>query len=245
MSHDYRVTPPLALAINSASLSVTDVDWTGIDTVLLDMDGTLLDLQFDNQFWLETIPAEVARRRGIDLHAARQYLNPIFEREAGQLNWYCLDFWSKSLGFSVAELKTAHAHGVAWRPYAQQFLTLLKNSHCQVFLVTNAHPETLRVKLERINLTPWLDRVVSSHEYGEPKESQVFWTTLQQTHPFDPEKTLFIDDSEAVLASAEQFGIRHLITLRQPDSTQPPKAVTRYPAIIHFDEIYAGLIRDG
>lgn len=235
----------MAVATNSSSLAVTAVDWAGIDTVLLDMDGTLLDLRFDNQFWLETIPAEVARRRGIDIAAARRYLAPIFEREAGRLNWYCLDFWSSTLGFSVAELKSAHAHGVAWRPYAEQFLTLLKQSHCKVVLVTNAHPETLRVKLEQINLRPWLDRVVSSHEYGEPKESQGFWATLQHTHPFDPDKTLFIDDSEAVLASAEQFGIRHLITLRQPDSTKAPKTHTCYPAIVHFDEIYTGLMRNG
>ena len=27
------------------------VDWTEVDHVLLDMDGTLLDLAFDNDFW--------------------------------------------------------------------------------------------------------------------------------------------------------------------------------------------------
>ena len=27
-------------------------DWQDIDTVLLDMDGTLLDLAYDNHFWL-------------------------------------------------------------------------------------------------------------------------------------------------------------------------------------------------
>lgn len=235
----------MALAINPTSLSVTAVNWADINTVLLDMDGTLLDLRFDNHFWLETIPAEVARRGGISLTAARQYLNPIFERESGKLNWYCLDFWSETLGFSVAELKATHAHGVAWRPHAQQFLASLKDSHCEVILVTNAHPDTLRVKLRQIDLRPWLDHVVSSHEYGEPKESQLFWATLQQTHPFNPEKTLFIDDSEAVLASAEQFGIRHLITLRQPDSAGVARAETRYPAIVHFDEIYTGLTYGG
>ena len=31
-------------------------DWRAIDTVLLDMDGTLLDLRFDNYFWLELVP---------------------------------------------------------------------------------------------------------------------------------------------------------------------------------------------
>ena len=31
-------------------------DWQEIDTVLLDMDGTLLDLHYDNYFWLTHIP---------------------------------------------------------------------------------------------------------------------------------------------------------------------------------------------
>lgn len=205
------------------------------------MDGTLLDLRFDNQFWLETIPAELARRRGMSLAAARAALEPIFEREAGKLNWYCLDFWSAEVGFDVAQLKAEQAQGVAWRPEARQFLTLLRDSHCYVILITNAHPKTLQVKLGQIDLTPWLDAVVSSHTYGQPKESQLFWQTLQRAHPFNPKQTLFIDDSEAVLASAEQFGVQHLITLRQPDSSLPPRRETRYPAITHFDEIYAQL----
>ncbi|HBT55971.1 MAG TPA: haloacid dehalogenase, partial [Pseudomonas sp.] len=33
------------------------LNWNAIDTVLLDMDGTLLDLHFDNHFWLEHMPA--------------------------------------------------------------------------------------------------------------------------------------------------------------------------------------------
>ena len=44
----------------TAAMSVTDVekpDWAHIDTVLLDLDGTLLDLAYDNHFWLEIVPA--------------------------------------------------------------------------------------------------------------------------------------------------------------------------------------------
>lgn len=221
--------------------SVTHVDWPNIDTVLLDMDGTLLDLRFDNQFWLHTIPAEYAHRYGTTKATAEERLQPIFEREAGKLNWYCLDFWSDTLGFDVAELKQRDSHGIGWRPEAESFLRKLRSSHCEALLITNAHPETLRIKLERVHLEPWLDRLFTSHQFGAPKESKVFWQQLQKAHPFDPERTLFIDDSESVLAAAEQFGIAHLITLRQPDSTQPRREQTHYPAIHHFSEIYGGL----
>ena len=85
--------------------------------------------------------------------------------------------------------------------------------------------------------------MISSHDYGAPKETPAFWNALMGERPFNPERTLFMDDSEYVLDSAKAFGIADLITLRQPDSTVPQRAVTRFPAIHHFDEISEGLPR--
>ena len=39
--------------------------WPEIHTVLLDMDGTLLDLRFDNHFWRELVPERYAERHGL------------------------------------------------------------------------------------------------------------------------------------------------------------------------------------
>jgi len=222
-------------------LSVRSINWQKIDTVLLDMDGTLLDLRFDNNFWMEVIPETYAGLHGLTVAQAKQQLSPLFEQEQGKLNWYCIDFWSATLGIDIAALKRQLADGIAWRPRAEQFLTRLHASHCKVILITNAHPETLAIKLERAALAPWFDALISSHDLGAPKESQQFWRALQQQVPFDRTTTLFIDDSEAVLVAAETFGIAHLVTLRQPDSQGPIRATTRYPAIHHFDEIDQGL----
>ena len=226
-------------------LSVTNIDWQSIDTVLLDMDGTLLDLRFDNDFWLEVIPTAYAKLQNITPSQAKTVLTPMFQHQQGKLNWYCIDYWSEILGIDIASLKRQRAHGVAWRPWAERFLQRLHQSHCKVILVTNAHPETLAIKLERIALAHWFDALISSHQLGAPKESQVFWQALQQQHPFNPKSTLFIDDSETVLATADTYGIAHLITLRQPDSHGPIRHATRYPAIHHFKEIDQGLSNDG
>ena len=80
---------PLTVA---SSLSVTDVDWSGLDTILLDMDGTILDLAFDNHFWGTVIPREWGLERGLDANTSQQTLAPVFANEQGKLNWYCLDF---------------------------------------------------------------------------------------------------------------------------------------------------------
>jgi len=215
--------------------------WDAIDTVLLDMDGTLLDLSFDNQFWNQTVPQHFAKLNQLKPADAEAHLAPIFAAEVGKLNWYCIDFWSDVLGFKVAELKEAHADKVRWRPHAESFLRRLTDSQREVLLITNAHPETLRIKQSRVNLAPWFKHMLTSHELGSAKESQAFWDALNSAHPFDPERTLFVDDSEHVLDAANAYGIQFLLTLQQPDSTRPIREQTRYPSVLHFNEIFEGL----
>ncbi len=230
----------MALTVASCQ-SVKDVDWSQLDTILLDMDGTLLDLEFDNHFWGTVIPGEWGRRRGLDVATSQQTLAPLFAEQQGRLNWYCLDFWGKTLDLDIPHIKSAYVHGIRWRPQAERFMQHLRASHLDVVMITNAHPLTLEIKAERLPLAQWFDVMISSHQYDTPKETPAFWNRLMAERPFDLGRTLFIDDSEYVLDTANTYGIEHLITLRQPDSTVPLRQTTRYPAIHHFDEIIHGL----
>lgn len=213
------------------------IDWSDIETVLLDMDGTLLDLHFDNFFWLTHLPARYAEIHGRDaLEAARQ-LTERFEQERGSLKWYCLDYWSEQLDLDVALLKREVAHLISLRPYAREFLESLRANQKECWLVTNAHADSVRLKMECVVLEPWLDRIIISHDLGAPKESPAFWQRLQAAHPFDSARALFIDDTETVLTAAAHFGIGHLLTLAQPDSKQARRDGLLFPQFHHFDEI--------
>ena len=217
------------------------VDWQQLHTVLLDMDGTLLDLKFDNFFWGTFIPDEWGQLQGLDLKASQSRLAPVFAKEKGRLTWYCLEFWEEKLGLDIRSLQANVAERIQWLPQAENFLGSLKASHLNMIVVTNAHPANLEAKLERIPLTKWFDNIVSAHDYNIPKENPDFWRMLMKTHPFTPNHTLFIDDSEDVLDSASTFGLANLITLIQPDSSLPCRSETRFPAIHLFDEIMQGL----
>ncbi len=92
------------------------------------MDGTLLDLHFDNHFWLEHLPQRYAELHGVSRAMAELELQPLFERNAGQLQWYCLDFWSTELKLPVRELKLETAHLIALRPDADTFLAAIKRA---------------------------------------------------------------------------------------------------------------------
>ena len=205
--------------------------WDEIDTVLLDMDGTLLDLHFENHFWLSHLPQRYAEHHGISLQQAEDELLPLFHQHAGQLNWYCTDFWSRELKLSVRELKHEVAHLIALRPDADTFLAAIRAAGKRVALITNAHRDSLSLKLERVELAPFFDRLISSHDYGFAKEEQQFWFALQQDFGFDPNRTLFIDDSLPILRSARDYGVTHLLAVRQPDSHKPVKDTEEFAAV--------------
>lgn len=213
------------------------IDWPNIRTVLLDMDGTLLDLHYDNHFWMDYLPQAYAREHGLPEAQARATLNQNFKDVKGTLPWYCLDHWSRQLNMDIPRLKRELRHMIRMRPYALEFLRWLHAGPQEVLMVTNAHPETLAIKMGEVDITDWFDRIVVSHDLDAPKEHQVFWARLQELHPFDPKTTLFIDDTESVLEAARDYGVRHLLTLLQPDSTAEMRINTRFPGIHHFDEI--------
>ena len=145
----------------------------------------------------------------------------------------------------IAALKREVQHMISVRPFAIEFLTQLRNSHREVVMVTNAHRKTLDIKMDNVDISHWFDRVVVSHDLNAPKENQQFWHKLQTLHPFDPSRTLLIDDTEQVLASAQEYGIAHLLPLLQPDSKRQKRVNTRFPGIHHFDEIMPGTSPQG
>ena len=217
------------------------IEWDAIDTVLLDMDGTLLDLHFDNYFWMDHLPRLYAAKHRISEEESSAFLQATFHSGEGTLQWYCLDHWSEQLEMDIPALKQEIQHMIAVRPFAIEFLTQLHASDRDVVMVTNAHRKTLELKMANIDITGWFDRVVVSHDLNAPKEDQAFWHKLQALHPFDPARTLLIDDTERVLDSAREYGIAHLLTLLQPDSQGQKRLSTRFPGIHHFDEIMPGV----
>jgi GMP/IMP 5'-nucleotidase len=214
-----------------SSTASSPLDWERIDTVLVDMDGTLLDLAFDNFFWLELVPSTYAELHGLALEEARGRLAEHFTAWAGKLEWYCLDHWSGLLGLDLKVLKREHGHRVRFLPGALEFLAAVRARGKAVWIVTNAHWDTLAVKAQRTGVDRLVDRVVISHDLKAPKESAEFWLELHRRHPFERARALLIEDSVPVLAAARAFGLGYTVAIRRPDSTLPSRSITAYAAV--------------
>ena len=207
------------------------VDWTAIDTVLLDMDGTLLDLRFDNWFWQELIPRHYAAANGLELAETLDLLAPKFGDVKGTLQWYCIEYWTQELKLDIGGIKREASSEVGFLPGARQFLSKLKDGGKRRVLVTNAHPKTLAIKNERVGLGQYFDACYSTHSFAAPKEDAAFWPRLQAEEGFEPKRTLFVDDSLSVLNAARDFGIAWLRAVRRPDSGGPPQDTGEYLAV--------------
>lgn len=207
------------------------------ETVMLDMDGTVLDLAFDNYMWLKHVPERYAAARGLAPEEARERLYARFRAMHGRLEWYCLDHWSDDLGLDIAELHREQNHRIGYLPGAEDFLAAVRERNVRLLLVTNSHMETLRIKDDVTDITAHFDAIYSSHEFGVPKERQEFWEALEEAEGFDTATTLFVDDTVRVLDSARNFGLTNLVEITHPDTSQPQREQPSYRGVSGLSDL--------
>lgn len=225
------------MQLSPAPLAHERPDWSAIDTVLLDLDGTLLDQAYDNHIWRDLIPQRYAELRGLDPQAACSEIGRLFDGRSGTLDWYDIDFWSRSLGVDVGALHREVRSHVAWLPGAREFLTRVRAAGKRLVLLTNSHPTALAVKHEVTGVLDYLDAAVSSQEFGTPKEDPRFWVAAQARFGYDPSRSLFADDNAKMLDAARAAGVRWVYGIRHWDTKGSRRDHAAAPAVDHVIDL--------
>ncbi len=214
-----------------------NLHWEEINTVLLDMDGTLLDKHFDDYFWEQYIPEHYSLLHDLPVEEARRELLSRYRAVENTLDWTDLGYWSNELGLDIPELKMRINHLIGVHPYVIEFLEFCLGRRKKLYLITNAHSSTLSIKLEKTSIGPWFDRIICAEEIGLAKEDERFWHRLEETLGFDKKSTLLADDTEKVLDAAGSYGIGHLIFVARPSSRKQVRYSEHYPSIEFFKEL--------
>lgn len=183
------------------------------------MDGTLLDLRFDNFFWVDHLPQRYQDIHGGSEQDVLNHVESSLKTAEGTLAWYCIEHWSEQFNVDIMALKEELTHMIQYRDGSKHFLEHVNDlEHLHIALVTDAHPHVLDLKQNHTNVLDHVHVAVSSHQYGIPKRNPDFWQRLFEDLNFDPDHTLMIDDNPHVLEQAREFGIRYLLLIEQPDS---------------------------
>ena len=183
---------------------------------VMDMDGTLLDLGFDNYLWNEALPRVYAHKLGMTQSEANQAVKARLDAARGTLSWYCFDHWTREFGIDIAALEHTHRARIRFLPGARYFLAYANRLGSRLVLATNAHPKSLALKAGQTGLAEYFSDLCSSHRYGAPKESPRFWAAFLAEHRLEPSEVLFIDDNPNVLAAADEAGVGRVIAIQRP-----------------------------
>ena len=211
--------------------------WDKIDTILLDMDGTLLDKHFDDYFWEHYVPEIFAGKNDLTPLEARKELLARYKSIEGTLAWTDLDYWSEKLDLDIPALKLKINHLIQVHPFVVDFLQYCANLEKKVHLVTNAHSKTLDIKMRRTDIGSYFDRIICSQDIGLPKEDPEFWERLESLLGFDKQRTLLADDNENVLQAAQTYGMGVLIFVARPSSRAEILYSEKFPSIVYFKEL--------
>lgn len=213
------------------------VDWSRIDDVLLDMDGTLLDRHFDNFFFEEELPRRYAVKHALPVEEARDRLMTMYRSVEGELAWTDLHYWTRRVEIDVVALHREFDHMIDFLPDAEEFLSSLRRLGKRVTILTNAHRAGVEVKTAKTGLDRQVDRIVDAFEVGWLKMRAEYWPSCRQLVGFDPARALYIDDDEQCLAAAEQFGIGRIFHRSKSSSQASAIPSERFPSIESFQAI--------
>ncbi len=108
-------------------------------------------------------------------------------------------------------------------------------------MLTNAHPHNLAVKLEHTGLDAHLE-FISFHPHIWLSEEDSGYGVGGRATGLKAERTLFIDDGEAMLDAAAQFGIRYCLGVTNPDSGIAEKQYQRHPSLNDYRRLIPSLM---
>lgn len=214
--------------------ALPDFSWNDIDTVLLDMDGTLLDLHYDNYFWFTYLPQRVQEMHGGNLDHIKADITEKIYAHKGDQRWYDLHYWSELLGVDVVGLKVEIKDKIALLPNTLVFLNTLQRLGKRMVIATNAHPDSVYVKIDGCGIAHYFEHIISGFKYGYAKENPLFWDALKYDIGYDESRTLFADDNSDVLHAAKHAGIAYVVGITEPDTHVPANELKGHVAVQHL-----------
>ena len=179
--------------------------------ILSDLDGVILNLDYDIKFWGSWLPAHVASKSNQSLDEIRLKIQTEIDIQRGTLNFYDLNYWDDLLNIDCMQIIKEKEEKCSYLDGAYEALQRLSVLKSPKHILTNGDPRIQEYKAETQDFLEFFDSIFYSMHIGYPKESQEFWALARHNLNLDFEDAMFIDDDFKVVTTAAKAGIKQVV----------------------------------
>ena len=200
--------------------------------ILSDLDGVILNLEYDIKFWESWLPEHVASQSNQSLEETKAKIQAEIDTQRGTLNFYDLNYWDDLLNIDCMQIikdqeeKCSYLEGSY---EALQRLSALKNPK---HILTNGDPRAQEYKAETQGFLEFFDSIFYSMKAGYPKEQKEFWTLARHNLNLNFEDSIFIDDDFKVVTAAIKAGIKRVVWITPDKKRILKNGIETYPSLI-------------
>ncbi|RLG72221.1 MAG: HAD family hydrolase [Methanobacteriota archaeon] len=159
----FLVSPVVVGMINASRVRV----------VSFDLDGTLIDKNFDDLLWFYEIPRLLAEERNIGFEEARRYVSAEYDLVGdGDMRWYDVAYWFKHFGLKTdyEEVINNLSDKIRLFPESMEVIEGLSRKY-ELVIISNANRLFLQLKLKACDLEKYFSRIFSvTSDFGQVKK---------------------------------------------------------------------------
>ena len=179
--------------------------------VSFDVDGTLVDAQFNDLVWLEEIPRLYAEKERLSFKEAYGFVLREYEKVGEKdLRWYDMNHWLRHFGVrkSYAEILRQYAQRIKVYPEVERTLSALHNKFPMI-VITLMPREFLEFKLEKLG--DYFFKTFSTiSDFKSVKTEQVYREICKRLNIAEHELLHIGDSWEADYVAPTEAGVKAL-----------------------------------
>ncbi len=165
-----------------------------LEIISFDVDGTLVDLEYNDLIWFKEIPELVAKKKKISFEKSLKYVHKEYNKLGEHnLNWYDINYWVTYFGLEVSpeDILKKYESQVKIFPEVISLLEELKKKF--ILIVITAMPrEFLTPKIKKIEKYFKFSFSALS-DFKELKNSEIY-SKISKALNVHPEQILHIGD---------------------------------------------------
>ena len=199
--------------------------------ILLDLDGVILNLEYDVKFWQSWLPDHVANQSNRSLEEIKAEIQAEIDIQRGTLNFYDLNYWDNLLNVDCMNIIKEQEEKCSYLEGSYEALQRLSTLKNPMHILTNGDPRAQEYKAETQNFLEFFDSIFYSMHAGYSKEEKEFWALARHNLNLDFEDAIFIDDDFKVITAAAKAGIKQVIWITPGKNRVLQNGVETFPSL--------------